>query len=141
MFLDVYWPFWTSLYHTDIQIQQFTLSRASTMLNIVFHLICEFVIVRSQSLHNIKGKSFSSFYSQKILVISLILLTLWLKAASGHRACENDRASPLSLPASIGRLIGTHLGSDDGSERALRGRWQIHRTCVWKKGKLSEKKG
>ena len=38
-FLAVYWPFWTSLYNTDIKVQKKNFNRSSTMLNNVFNIV------------------------------------------------------------------------------------------------------
>ena len=45
-FLAVYWPFWTSLYSTDIKVLKKIFNRSSTMLNNVFNVfLSHFVII------------------------------------------------------------------------------------------------
>ena len=78
-FLAVYWPFWTSLYSTDIKVQQF-LNRSSTMLNNVFNVPTTFrqpLGMRTASSLKICSRS-SSYLFIHLCFVHEFINFLWL---------------------------------------------------------------
>ena len=63
-FLTVYWPFWTSLYNTDIKVQKKKLNRSSTLLNNVFKHEFSGILNQHNEIFSHFSSAFQSFIHQ-----------------------------------------------------------------------------
>ena len=106
-FLAVYWPFWTSLYSTDIKVQQF-FNRSSTMLNNVFKSPYLWIV----SLYTLVSNMCRKLSLLKNSIIFIILYK-YMHSASfcftcSPMQCESCGASGRRLRFVISWVYNTH---------------------------------